>query len=46
MLTVAFGESTLSQRSVYKRSTEGREDVDNDEHPGGATTSTRKTSKQ
>ncbi|OFC60206.1 hypothetical protein BBW68_14925 [Candidatus Erwinia dacicola] len=43
MLTVAFGESTLSQKSVYKwykRFTEGREDVDDDEHPGGATTST------
>lgn len=43
MLTVAFGESTLSQKSVYKwykRFTEGREDVDDDERPGVATTST------
>ena len=42
MLTMAFGESTLSQKSVYKwykRFIEGREDVDDDEHPGGATTS-------
>ena len=40
---MAFGESTLSQKSVYKwykRFTKGREDVDDDEHPGGATTST------
>ena len=43
MLTVAFGEFTLFKKSVYKwykRFTEGREDVDDDEHPGGATTST------
>ena len=43
MLTVAFGESTLYQKSVCrwaKRFTEGREDVDDDEHPEGATTST------
>ena len=43
MLTVAFGESTLSQKSVYKwykRFTEGREDVDDDEQPRDATTST------
>ena len=33
----------MSQKSVNKcdkRFTEGREDVDDDEHPGGATTST------
>ena len=43
MLTVAFGESTLSQKGVfkwYKRFTDSREYVDDDEHPGGATTST------
>ena len=36
-------ESTLSQKCVYKRYkhfTEGREDVDDDEHPEGTTTST------
>ena len=41
MMTVAFGESTLSQKGVYKwykRFTDDREDVDDD--PGGATTST------
>ncbi|KAK9872873.1 hypothetical protein WA026_020227 [Henosepilachna vigintioctopunctata] len=43
MLTVAFGESTLSQKSVYtwyKHLTEGREDVDDDKSPGVVTTST------
>ena len=42
MLTVVFGEFTLSQKSVYnwyKRFTEGREDVDEDERPGVTTTS-------
>ena len=41
MLTLAFGEFTLSQKSAYNwyKRTEGRKDVDDDEHPGGATTS-------
>ena len=30
MMTVAFGESTLIKKHVYKRFTEGREDVNDD----------------
>ena len=43
MLTVAFGESTLSKKSVYKwykLFTEGREDVNDDARPGRPSTST------
>lgn len=43
MLTVAFGESTLSKKNVYKwykLFTEGREDVNDDARPGRPSTST------
>ncbi|XP_046975163.1 protein GVQW3-like [Vanessa cardui] len=43
MLTVAFGESTLFEKSVYKwynRFINGREDFEDDERPGVAITST------
>ncbi|XP_046959645.1 protein GVQW3-like [Vanessa cardui] len=43
MLTVTFGASTLSQKSVYKwynRFTNSREDFEDDEPPGVAITST------
>lgn len=43
MLTVAFGESTLSKKCVYKwykLFTEGREDVNDDARPGRPSTST------
>ena len=40
---MAFGKFPLSPKSAYKwykRFTKGREDIDDDERPGGATTST------
>ena len=43
MLTVAFGESTTSWTQVqlwYNRFKEGREDVNDDAHPGCPSTST------
>ena len=43
MLTMAFGESTLSKKNVYKwykLFTEDREDVNNDAHPGRPSTLT------
>ena len=43
MLKVAYGECTVSQKSVYKSYklfTEGREGVNNDARPGGPSTST------
>ena len=42
MLTVAFGESTMSKTRVYewyKRFKEGREDVEDDDRPGRPSTS-------
>jgi len=44
MLTVAFGESTLSERNIYKWYKqffeEGREDVNDNPRPGRPSTST------
>ena len=43
MLTVAFGESTMSRTQVqlrYDRFKEGREDINNDARPGRPSTST------
>ena len=43
MLTVAFGESTMNTTQVelwYKRFKKGRENVNNDAHPGRPSTST------
>ena len=43
MLTVAFGESTMSRTQVqlwYNRFKEGREDVNDDARPGRPSTST------
>ena len=43
MLKVAYGECTVSQKSVYKwykLFTEGREKVNDDAHPGRLCTST------
>ena len=43
MLTVAFGESTMSRTQVqlyYNRFKEGREDVNDDARPGRPNTST------
>ena len=43
VLTTAFGNSTLSQKNVYKwykLFTEGREDVDDETRPGHLNTST------
>lgn len=43
MLKVAYGESTLSQKNIYKwykLFTEGREDVNDDARPGRPSTST------
>lgn len=43
MLRVAYGESTLCQKNVYKwykLFTEGREDVNDDARPGRPSTST------
>ena len=43
MLTTAFEKSTLSQKNVhkwYKLFTEGREDVNDEAHPGCPSTST------
>ena len=43
MLKVAYGECTVSEKSIYKwykLFTEGREDVNDDAHPGRPSTST------
>ena len=43
MLTVAFGESTISRTQVqlwYNRFKEGRKDINDDAHPGCPSTST------
>ena len=43
MLTVAFGESTMSRTQVqlrYNRFKEGREDINDDARPGCSSTST------